>query len=285
MRRPSLVHNFDPEMSVNSGQAFLWQQANGSWYGIHGDRVVKFSKTDSGFEFSSFPEQKNFERDLFRLDDDDGSIFAEMSRDPFIAGLLKTYSGLRIMRQDPRQCLFSFVCASNTNIPMIRRMLYTLAKKYGQKVSADGMEFHTFPSAEALNNVSEGELRSCGLGYRARAIKAVAQGIATGALDLESLKKASYADAKQELLKIYGVGPKIADCVLLFSLDKLEAFPIDVWIARALASNYGWLGRFREKLTARQYDVLSESARKHFGRHAGYAQQYLYYHIRQGKKW
>jgi N-glycosylase/DNA lyase len=283
--RPSLVPDFDPEISVNSGQAFLWQQVDRNWYGVHGDCIVKFSKSRDGFEFSSFPERKGVVRDLFRLDDDVDSISAEMSRDPLIAGLLKTYGGLRLMRQDSAQCLFSFVCATNTNIPMIRRMLYTLAKKYGQKVTADGMEFHTFPSAEAMSKISEPELRACGLGYRAKAVMAVAQGIESGTLDLAMLKKTGYADAKQELLKIYGVGPKLADCVLLFSLDKLEAFPIDIWIARALATHYGWLGKFGEKLTTRQYEELSESARKHFGRHAGYAQQYLYYHMRQGKKW
>jgi N-glycosylase/DNA lyase len=283
--RSSVIRSFDPEMTVNSGQAFLWQQVNKNWYGVHSDCIVKFSKSADGFEFSSFPEQKDIERDLFRLDDDIDSISAEMSRDPLIAGLLNTYGGLRLMRQDPAQCLFSFVCASNTNIPMIRRMLYTLAKKYGQELSVDGMEFHTFPSPEAMNKVSESDLRACGLGYRAKAVRAVAQGIESGTLDLALLKKTGYADAKQDLLKIYGVGPKIADCVLLFSLDKLEAFPIDVWIARALAAHYDWLGRFGEKLTARQYEALSESARRHFGRHAGYAQQYLYYHMRQGKKW
>lgn len=285
--QPSFVANFDPEMSVNSGQAFLWQKVNGNWYGVHGDCVVKFSKSDdnNGVEFSSFPERKGVERDLFRLDDDFDSISAEISRDSLMAGLLKTYTGLRLMRQDPAQCLFSFVCASNTNIPMIRKMLYTLAKRYGQSVLVDGMELQTFPSPKVMCNVSETELRACGLGYRAKTIRAVALGIAAGTPDLAQLKKSSYADAKRELLKVYGVGPKIADCVLLFSLDKLEAFPIDVWIARALAAYYGWLGKFGEKLTARQYDTLSESARKHFGRHAGYAQQYLYYHMRQGKKW
>ena len=283
--RSSGICSFDPVMTVNSGQAFLWRQVNRNWYGVHGDCIVKFSKSAEGFEFSSFPERKDVERDLFRLDDDIDSISAEMSRDPFIAGLLNTYGGLRLMRQNPAQCLFSFVCASNTNIPMIRRMLYTLAKKYGQEVSADGMEFHTFPSPEAMNKVSESDLRACGLGYQAKAVRAVAQGIESGTLDLAVLEKTGYADAKQQLLKLYGVGPKIADCVLLFSLNKLEAFPIDIWIARALAAHYDWLCRFGEKLTARQYEALSESVRKHFGRHAGYAQQYLYYHMRQGKKW
>lgn len=291
LRQPPLIARFDPETSVNSGQVFLWEKIGQAWYGIHADSVVKFSmRHDGEATFESFPEMWHVERSMFRLDDDTGAIFAEISKDPLVQGLISSYPGLRLMRQDPAQCIFSFVCASNTNIPMIRRMLGTLSKKYGQRVVADGIEFHTFPSAQALSNVPESELRACGLGYRARAIKAAAGAMAEGALDLEYLKKASYDDAKAELLKVYGIGPKIADCILLFSLDKLDAFPIDIWITRALASHYAWLAsskKWSEKLTGRQYAEASGAARRYFGRYAGYAQQFLYYHMRQdaGKKW
>lgn len=281
-----LLH-VDREMSVNSGQMFLWEKIDDSWYGIYGSHVIKF-KAAGGLEFSSFPDDKDMERRLFRLDDDMESILARLSSDALVGRLAQSYPGLRLLRQDPEQCLISFVCASNTNIPMIRRMLYALAAKFGDKVKVDGKEFHTFPSAKTLHRATDADLRVCGLGYRARAVKAVAAAITTGELDLASLTTASYEEAQAELLELHGVGPKIADCVLLFSLEKLDAFPIDVWIARALAANYEWmLGRFGEKPTPRQYDQLSEAARKYFGLYAGYAQQYLYYHMRQGagRKW
>jgi N-glycosylase/DNA lyase len=285
----SLLHSIDAEMSVNSGQMFLWEKEGESWYGIYGSRVIRFSNVAGALKFASFPEDKEMERRMFRLDDDIESIRVQVSADPLVSRLVRTYGGLRLLRQDPEQCLFSFVCASNTNIPMIRRMLYALATKYGDTVMVDGREFHVFPSAKALGRTTEAELRACGLGYRARAVKAVAMAITSGALDLESLATASYDEARTELLKIYGVGPKIADCVLLFSLEKLDAFPIDVWIARALAANYGWISsaKFGEKLTPRQYEEASRAARRYFGQYAGYAQQYLYYHMRQGagKKW
>jgi N-glycosylase/DNA lyase len=286
--RPLLSH-FDPEMSVNSGQVFLWEKRDGAWYGVHADRIVKFSRHGGGFAFETFPESRGTECEIFRLDDDSERIAAEITKDPFVQKLMSAYPGLRLMRQDPSQCVMSFVCASNTNIPMIRRMLGTLSRKYGSRIAADGIEFHAFPSAKALDRATEAELRACGLGYRAKAIKAAAGAIASGALDLEHLKKAEYGEAKAELLKIYGIGNKIADCILLFSLDKLDAFPIDVWIARALASNYGWLAgkKMSEKLTEKQYEDVSGAARRYFGRYAGYAQQFLYYHMRQdaGKKW
>jgi N-glycosylase/DNA lyase len=127
------------------------------------------------------------------------------------------------------------------------------------------------------------------LGYRVKAIKAVAENIVNGDLDLDALRKAQYEDAKKELLKVYGIGNKIADCVMLFSLEKLEAFPIDVWIARSLAKHYRFLSdsKFGEKLSPLQYLTLSAVMRSYFGKYAGYAQQYLFYHMRQQahRKW
>jgi N-glycosylase/DNA lyase len=281
------LQSFNPALSINSGQVFLWEKHGDLWYGIHGDRIVRFCKDDAGFQ--SFPELKSCEQKMFRLDDDIKAIVADISRDALVRRLVKTYPGLRLMRQEPEQCIFSFVCASNTNIPMIRRMLSAMARRFGRPVKVNGIEFFTFPSARSINRATIDELCACGLGYRAKAVKAVAEGVISGRLDFGALKNASYEEAKKELLQIYGVGNKIADCVLLFSLEKLEAFPIDIWIARALAGHYRWLRekQFGDKLTAHQYDLLSEGARKYFGRYAGYAQQYLYYHMRQGagKKW
>jgi N-glycosylase/DNA lyase len=279
----------DPVVSINSGQVFLWERRSDSWYGIHGDRVVKFTNVDGQVEFTAFPDDRSCGQKMFRLGDDIRSIFAEMSRDPLMRRLIRTSPGLRLIRQEPHQCLISFVCASNTNIPMIRRMLYALTRKFGRQVKVDNIEFFTFPSAADISRASIDVLRACGLGYRAKAIKAASGAIASGQLDFGALKTASYEEAKKELLQVHGVGNKIADCVLLFSLEKLDAFPIDVWIARAITGHYCWLHKkkFGDKITPHQYDQLSGSARDYFGRYAGYAQQYLYYHMRQaaGKGW
>jgi N-glycosylase/DNA lyase len=285
----SLHQSFDPVVSINSGQVFLWEKRGDSWYGVHGEQVVRFAQKDGRIEFTSFPEDRLCDQKMFRLGDDTRTILGEISRDPLVRRLVRAYTGLRLMRQEPHQCLFSFVCASNTNIPMIRRMLHSITRKFGRPAKVDGIEFFTFPSAADINRASVDELRACGLGYRAKAIKGAAHAIASGQLDFDALKSASYEEAKKELLQVYGVGNKIADCVLLFSLEKLDAFPIDVWIARALASHYRWLHekKFGDKITLRQYEQLSGSAREYFGRYAGYAQQYLYYHTRQaaGRKW
>ena len=285
----SLNEIFDPVVSINSGQVFLWENRGDSWYGVNGDHIIKFSARDGHIEFTAFPEDLSRGQKMFRLDDDIRAIFAEISHDQFVRKLIKTYPGLRLMRQEPHQCLFSFVLASNTNIPMIRRMLYRLSRKFGKPLKIDGAEYFSFPSAGDINRASIDELRACGLGYRTKAIKAVADAISSRRLDFDMLKSTTYDEAKKELLKVYGVGNKIADCVLLFSLEKLDAFPIDVWIARALAAHYKWLQEktFGDKLTHHQYEQLSDSARNYFGKYAGYAQQYLYYYMRQaaGKKW
>ncbi|HXG05809.1 MAG TPA: DNA glycosylase [Nitrososphaera sp.] len=287
----SLDQSFDPITTINSGQVFLWEKrTNSCWYGVSGDHVVKIRQTASGqFEFSSFPEDKTWYRSMFRLDDDVRTIFREISRDSLVRQLVRLYRGLRLMRQEPHQCIFSFVCASNTNIPMIHRMLHNLTRKFGRPRKIDGIEIFTFPSPRDIDKAEIGELRACGLGYRAKAVKAAAHAITSGQLDFEALKAATYEEAKKELMQIYGIGNKIADCILLFSLEKLDAFPIDIWIARALSHNYSWLHqkKFGDKLTLCQYEEVSIRARRYFGRYAGYAQQYLYYHMRQtaGRAW
>ncbi|MGH9991348.1 MAG: DNA-3-methyladenine glycosylase family protein [Nitrososphaera sp.] len=285
----STLESFDPVRTINSGQVFLWQRRLDSWYGIYGRHVVKISETEGIRKFTSIPELDSCENRIFRLDDDVKTIYSELKRDPLVRRLLSTYPGLRLMRQEPEQCLFSFVCASNTNISMIRRMLFNLTRRFGDRVMLDGLEFFSFPSADEISKAQTNDLLQCGLGYRAKAIKAVADSIVNGTLDLGMLTKKGYHDAKRQLTQIYGVGNKIADCVLLFSLDKLEAFPVDVWIARALSKNYPWLfdSKVRDKLTSRQYGVITDRIRQYFGRYAGYAQQYLYYHMRQqaGASW
>jgi N-glycosylase/DNA lyase len=300
---------FNPQISINSGQMFLWEKFDNSWYGVYGNHILKFSTTiinngdssnnNNNIEFFSFPEFKEWEKQVFRLDDDIEKIIAGFSNDVVVSEAIRRYPGLRLMRQEPHQCMFSFVCASNTNILMIRRMLKNLSRKFGVKVIIDGKEFFTFPTADSLNKANINELLSCGIGYRAKAIKAVAEGIASGKLDIKELTHASYNDAKEQLLKIYGIGNKIADCILLFSLEKLESFPIDVWIARALSSYYDWVfienknrqkkekKKIDDKITFGQYNILSEAIRNYFGKYSGYAQQYLFYYMRQNaeKKW
>jgi N-glycosylase/DNA lyase len=287
-----LDSKFNPEISINSGQMFLWEKYKNSWYGAYGDYILKFTITNNNVEFCSSPKFDNWEHFIFRLDENVQNIFSSFSNDTILPKLLKRYSGLRLIRQDPHQCMISFACASNTNISMIRMMLKKLSMKFGIKRQIDNKIFFTFPSMKNIHKASINELCSCSVGYRAKTIKSIAEKVVTGALTIDELYQCKYNDARKILTSIYGIGNKIADCILLFSLEKTEAFPIDVWMGRAIIKYYKRLIDKRKltfmnankKLSNNQYSILSEIMRNHFGKYGGYAQQYLFYHIRNVKK-
>ena len=287
-----LDSKFNPEISINSGQMFLWEKYKNSWYGTYANYILKFSITKDEVEFCSTPKFDNWEYFIFRLDDDIQNIFSNFSNDIILLKLLKRYTGLRLTRQDPHQCMISFACSSNTNISMIRRMLKNLSMKFGIKTRIDNKIFFTFPTMKNLYKASINELCSCSVGYRAKTIKSIAEKIVTGSLTIDELYQCKYDDARKTLTSIYGIGNKIADCILLFSLEKTEAFPIDVWMGRAMFMYYKRLIHNRKvtfmngnkNLSDDQYSVLSEIMRNHFGKYGGYAQQYLFYHIRNMKK-
>ena len=299
---PIEADNFNPELTINSGQMFLWQKKRDAWYGIHTNRVLKLSLEDqhdnqdiSHIKYESFPEDRGWEKNLFRMDDDMTSILTTISFDPLVRCSIMRYQGLRIMRQDPIQCMFSFLCASNTNIQRIRKTLFNLCKRFGKKIIFHGEEFFTFPDARDLSRANISEIVGCGTGYRAKSIKLLAEKLDRDRYDPHELVHMNYEDAKHALLEVYGIGDKTADCILLFSLEKLEAFPIDTWIARMLTYKYELLMREHKlknyrgmtKINRQQYEIMSNCMRMHFGKYAGYAQQYLYYHSRQiaGRKW
>ena len=290
-----LDSRFNPEISINSGQVFLWEKYENSWYGTYGNYILKFTITDRQIEFYSTPKFDNWQHFIFRLDDNIQEIFAGFSNDSILLNLLKKYGGLRLIRQDPYQCMISFACSSNTNISMIRMMLKNLSRKFGIKKEIDNKIFFTFPTMENLYKASINDLCSCSVGYRAKAIKSIAEKVVTGALTVDELYRSKYDEARKKLTSVYGIGNKIADCILLFSLEKTEAFPIDVWMGRAIFKYYYRLINSRnstkmngnKKLSDNQYSILSEIMRNHFGKYGGYAQQYLFYHIRnlEMKKW
>ena len=269
------------DLTIDSGQVFLWNKLNGYWYGIYGDNVVKVSVNNNVLEISSYPGYINGEQ-VFRLDDNLDAITRRISKDRVMKEAVSVLKGLRLMRQEPYQCLISFICATNTSIAMIRRMLTSLCARFGRKVEYDGFKFYLFPEPKRLTDASINDLCKCSVGYRARFIKQAARVIQSGSIDFENLTRARYEDAKEELMDVLGIGQKVADCILLFSLEKLDAFPIDIWVARAISNYYGNLfdERFGDKISPKTYRLLSTKMREYFGSYAGYAQQYLYCYAR-----
>lgn len=296
----------DPIRTINSGQVFLWEKYNNSWYGIDGNYVLKitikdkelyefyenrkhhFGLENTEIDYNSFPENKNWIYHFFRLCDNQEKINKTLSKDQIIFNIYKKYKGLRLIRQDPFQCIISFVCASNTNIKRIKFMLKNISRKFGKKVTYNDIDFNLFPNVNELSKASIQDLIGCGLGYRAKFVKSISNEIKCN-LDLKSLKDMKYINAKSELTKLFGIGNKIADCVLLFSLEKTEAFPIDIWVYRSLCQYYGWMFKDSsmiksKKISENEYKLVHEKIHNYFGEYSGYVQQYLYYHIRDSNK-
>ena len=272
--------NFD--YSINSGQVFLWKKIDAKWYGIDGKRVLVLENAQK------FKKNMKYETDFFRLDDNFEKISNELKNDSYVRNALKMFPGLRLIRQNPFQCYISFIVSSNSNIPNIKSRLQNLCKTFGRRKIVDGREFFLFPEPSDLANASVLDIKKCGLGYRAKAVKTASLSVLDGKIDFDFLKKIDYHTAKEELTKVFGIGNKVADCILLFSLEKLEAFPLDRWMLRILQKYYSKEFQISTKtLTEKTYDQLHENIVEHFGSYAGYAQQFLFKMERElyKKKW
>ena len=208
----------------------------------------------------------------FGLDLNLPDILSSIDVDMQIHQAILSHRGLRVLRQDGWETLASFICASFNNIKRIEGMIERLCTAYGDPVSLNGFRGFAFPRPEAIAGVPERRLRSLGLGYRAPYLKATARLVADGKLPIDQLRRVDYDATKIALLGCEGVGDKVADCVALFGFEKYEAFPIDVWIERAMRYY------FRHRKMTRK--LLHDYARRHFGPYAGYAQQYLYHYVR-----
>lgn len=284
---------FDLEHTLCCGQVFRWEKIGSWWRGVICEKAVKVRQTSRGLAFQSFPEvDADFIKRYFRLDDDLPRIFSQINRDKHVDETIRAFRGLRLIRQEPWECLISYMCATYKNIPAIRKMVLNLSSRLGEKIVAGGHGFYEFPRPAALAKASLEEIKQCGVGFRAERVLEVSRMIAKEEFDLEALKKMNYEEAKLKLLALPGVGPKVADCVLLFSLAKLEAFPVDVWMKRMVLKFYrdqfepSFISKALGKtsLTRREYEKVNSFGRRYFGKYAGYAQEYLFHFGRQQKQ-
>ncbi|TAK19762.1 MAG: DNA repair protein [Nitrosarchaeum sp.] len=270
------------ENTINSGQVFLWTKQKEFWYGINGQDILKVNNLG---KITSYSKKKY---DFFRKIDDMEEIIKSISKDKTTKIAVKKYLGLRLIRQDPFQCFISFIVSSNSNIQKIKSSLEKISIKFGKKIQFDNKEFYMFPEPKKIANATIQEIQNCGVGYRAKFIIDAAKMVESRQIDFDQLKKSNYQNAKETILTVPGIGNKVADCILLFSLDKLEAFPLDRWMIRILKKYY--LEKFELKtksITEKQYNTLHEKIVKHFGPYAGYAQQFLFKMERENyqKKW
>ncbi len=274
--------SIDIDNSINSGQVFLWKKDGSDWYGINGQDILKINKN------AVIKSIQNSKTDFFRKNDNMQEIIKSISKDKTVKKAIKQYEGLRIFKQDPFQCMISFIISSNSNIQKIKNSLEKITKKFGVKVEIQNKEFFLFPKPEKLAKASIEEIKKCGVGYRAPFIKQAAEMVFSKKIDFKYLEKLDYKEAKKNICLIPGVGNKVADCILLFSLNKLEAFPLDTWMIKILEKYYSNEFKIETKtITQKQYEILHEKIVNYFGPYCGYAQQFLFKMEREShnKKW
>jgi N-glycosylase/DNA lyase len=280
---------------LSSGQAFGWQGVTVDhcewWVGTIREIAFAISQSPSGLKARSAwvtdsddgPPGEADSKDLLMrylaLQEDVSFIRATFPReDEFLAESIRYCPGLRILRQDPWECLAGFILSSTKKIVHIQQIWRKVSERWGSPMRIPlevNFMVHHFPRPEVLAGATERELRDCGMGFRAPWLLGAARRVADGSLRMEELRSLELADARARLMELDGVGRKIADCVLLFSLGKEEAFPVDTWISQVLEKVY--FSRRRKKLSP---EAIAAFAREHFGSHAGHAQQFLFHYSR-----
>lgn len=291
----SLDGGFDLTTTLESGQSYLWRRVDGRMYDsemaadapwyytvlprtateTNEPEVLRVRQLDGEIEWRSSTQNayEHLER-LLRLDDDLGSIVGTVPDDPLFERAYDTYEGLRLVRDPPFSCLVSFICSAQMRVGRIHQMQISLSETYGESVRFDGSEYRAFPTPEQLAAASESDLRELSLGYRAPYVQRTAEMITERKGHPEDAIGLEYEAARESLTQFVGVGQKVADCVLLFSLGYLEAVPLDTWIQTAIEEHYPDCERGN-------YAETSKAIRAQFGgTYAGYAQTYIFHYLR-----
>jgi len=267
---------FDLRKTLHSGQVFHWtEEEEGGFRGLIGETPTRVRQ--EGGRLWVTPGTEALVARYFALDHDLAAIYASFPGDPAMQAALGACHGLRIIRQPLWECLATFITSAMKQVAHIRQMSLALRERFGSPVPG-WSPLYTYPTPRQLARATEAELRACGLGFRAANLLATARQIASGKVDLAALCALEDDAALAALCGLPGVGPKIANCALLFGYERLASFPIDVWIHRVLLRHY--FQRKRRPTPAQ----LRDFAARAFGPYGGYAQQYLFHHARTEKK-
>jgi len=271
------VHDYDLGATLESGQAFRWNRAGDGWHGVVNQRWVRLRADATSIiaETAHPVSDWNWLTHYLQSDLDLAAVIDTFPDDEPIRAAVTACGGLRLLRQDPWECLASFILSSTKQIVQIRQIVSVLCERFGERIPgpAGSAPMFGFPTAARLAQCTEAELRACKMGFRAPYLLATAQSVASSAVNLERLRDLPVAAAREELVGLPGVGRKIADCVLLFGYGFQDAFPVDVWVVKALQKLYFP----RRAASPKRLRHFSET---HFGPNAGYAQQYLFHYMR-----
>ena len=273
------VKSFEPKHIFECGQCFRWdEEPDGSYTGIVKDNVINVKKVDNTVYFTSLGADnlKNLVDDYFDLGRDYEKIKETLSKiDEYLENSIRYGNGIRILNQDLWETIISFIISANNNIPRIKGIINRISQKYGNKIEWNGKEYYTFPTVENLAKATVEDMRNLGLGFRDVRVYETTHKILNKEVDLEKLYQESDTQkVRDTLLTLSGVGPKVADCILLFStLKRFDVFPIDVWVRRVMNELY-IKNDDETKVNKREIEKL---AKEKYGDLEGLAQQYLFY--------
>ena len=261
------AEEFDLAATLECGQCFRWnRQEDGSYLGVVQSKVLNIKKAENGILLKNVSQQefKTFWAHYFDLDLNYSHIRSEISKiDKNLKEACDFAPGIRILKQDPWETLCSFIISQNNNIPRIKGIIENMCLRFGAHLFEN---FYSFPSADVISKLSLSDLSYLKCGFRDKYILDAAKKVSSGEINLESLSKITIEEARAKLMGIHGVGPKVAECVLLYGVHRLEAFPADVWIKRAMKN------------------IFPQYSCNDFGKFAGIAQQYIYHYVRNSKK-
>jgi len=274
------VQHFDAKHVFECGQCFRWKrEEDGSYTGVAYGKVLNVkSDYDKGTVILNNTNRKDFSEiwyNYFDLGRDYGEIKEILSEDEILKGAIEFGRGIRILNQESWELVISFIISANNNIPRISRSIDILSQMFGRPISYKGMTYYSFPDVEALGSAELAQIDQCKAGFRCKYIYKSARMINNKELDLRATAKQDTKVAKKELMRLAGVGPKVADCIMLFSMQKHDAYPIDVWVKRV--TEYFYL---HKDVSMKQ---IQEFAQEKFDGLAGFAQQYLFYFAREKK--
>ena len=270
------VDNFELTHIFECGQCFRWdKQDSGSYIGVAYGKVIEIEKNEMEVKIYNINKEefKELWCDYFDLRRDYTVIKEKFRKDPLLERSVNFGYGIRLLQQQPFELTISFIISSNNRIPMIKRAINRLSEKWGKAIEYKGKTYYTFPTVEALNKASIEEIQSCGLGFRSKYVKESVHRIYTGEVNLELFKSCDDDICHLELQKLSGIGPKVSDCIMLFSMQKYSAFPVDVWVKRAM--------QFFYLAPDVSLPKIRTFARDKFENLSGFAQQYLFYYARE----